>query len=443
MSDDDSHGGVNGKMPQIGAGRRPIRLLEIIGNAIVGGMESYTRNLIASLSREEYEVSCILPFESAYTASLRKLGCKTYVTPLQDDPLWRSIEMAVEVVRQNKIDVIHANLPNAHTLAGIVGRITNTPVVATIHSRSLWIQEVSVARTTGVNVVTVCQEAYMGALACGIPPDCVNLIHNGVDTRRFTPERSGAAFRESIGVDPETLLVGFVGRLSWEKGPDKFVEAARRIGDEYPGVRFAMVGEGPAAADLHTMLANYGMSDRVHLAGLRRDVEDIYPAFDLLIQTSRSEAMPLALLEAMASGVPVVALSVGGVAELVESGTTGQLICPADWAGVMGPYPGDWPGIAAAAIDLLGDPERLRLMGDKARRRVVEQFNLRESARETSALFQRLVRPAVMKNGVWQPTVVRDKIEGERRVRLKATPAGGIDSVARSGLAAVRSAEGS
>ena len=437
---DHSNGGLNGKATPLVSGRRPIRLLEVIGNAIVGGMEAYTRNLIASLPRDEYEVTCILPYESEYTASLRDLGCKTYITPIHDDPLWRSIELTVEVIKQHRIDVMHANLANAHTLAGIVGRITNTPTVATIHARSLWIQELSVARLTGMNLITVCQEAYAGASACGIAPENLTLIRNGVDTRRFTPGRSGAAFRDSIGVDPDATLVGFVGRMSWEKGPDKFVQVARRIHQQLPDIHFVMVGEGPAEPELHDLIEQTGMTDRVHMAGLRRDVENCYPAFDLLIQTSRSEAMPLALLEAMASGVPVVAISIGGVAELVESGSTGLLVSPGDWPGVSSHYPGDWEGIAAAALDLLHRPDRLAAMGKASRARAVEHFDLRHSVRETSALFNRMVRPAVMKNGVWQPTVVRDKGEGERRVRLKSQAAG-LDTVARAGLAAVRSAE--
>lgn len=433
----DGNGGVNGATNGRSAAKRPTRLLEIIGNAIVGGMETYTRNLIANLPRDEYEITCILPYESAYTASLRALGCKVYITPIHDDPMWRSIEMSLQVIRQEGIDVIHANLANAHTLAGVVGRMSNTPTVATIHSRSLWIQELSVTRLTGMNLITVCQEAQSQALATGIEPERLTLIRNGVDVNRFHPSHCGAEFRESIGVDPDTLLVGFVGRISWEKGPDKFVQVASRIHQQLPDVRFVMVGEGPVEPDIHGIIDQTGMGDHITMVGLRRDIETVYPAFDLLIQTSRSEAMPLALLEGMASGVPVVAISVGGVAELVEGGTTGLLVSPGDWPGVSSPYPGDWEGIACAALDLLRQPERLKVMGRAARERIEKHFDLRTSAAETDALFQRMIKP---KSGSWQPSVLRDKGDADRRVRLK-TQAGGLEAAARSSLAAVRSAE--
>lgn len=435
-----SNGNGDGGLTMKSGLKRPIRLLEIIGNGIVGGMETYTRNLIAGLPRDEYDVTCILPYECAYAASLRNLGCKVYITPIHDDPLWRSIEMSVEVVRQHQIDVIHANLANAHTLAGIVGRLTNTPTVATIHARTLWIQELSVSRVTNMHLITVCQEAFCQALSTGIPVDRLSLIHNGVDTRRFDPARSGAALRAEFGLDVDTQLVGFVGRMSWEKGPDKFVQVAQRIHQQLPDVHFVMVGDGPVTPDIRHLIEQTGMTERVHLAGLRHDVENVYPAFDLQVQTSRSEAMPLALLEGMASGVPCVAISVGGVAELVEAGSTGLLVSPGDWPGVSSPYPGDWEGIACAALDLLHNPERLREMGTAARARAVAHFDLRDSVRETSAFFQRLVKPAVMKNGVWQPlpTVVRDKSEADRRVRLKAQ--GSLETSARTNVAALRPA---
>lgn len=409
-------------VPSRSGNSKPLQVLQIIGNAIVGGMETYVSNLITRLPSDEFQVTCLCPYESAFTASLRRFGFKVYITPIQDDPAWRSVEMAVELIRQHRIDVIHSHLLNAHTLAGVAGRLTNTPAVSTIHARTLWTQEISVTRLTGTHLIAVCQEAYAQALASGIPADSITVIPNGVDTQRFTPQRSGAAFREAIGVPPETPLVGFVGRLAWEKGPDKFLQVAERIRRHRPDVCFAMVGEGPMESELRDTIRQLGLQDCVHLAGMRHDTENVYPAFDLLLQTSRSEAMPMVLLEGMACALPVVAIGVGGVAEMVEGGTNGVLVSPGNWSYVASPYPGDWEGVAAAAIELLNQPARLRRMGQAGRKRAEDVFDLRHNVRETAAVFQRLVKPAVMKNGVWQPTVVRDQSDSERRVRLRPRP---------------------
>lgn len=401
------------------ANTKPLQILQIIGNAIVGGMETYVSNLITRLPSDEFQVTCLCPYESAFTASLRRLGFKVYITPIQDDPAWRSVEMAVELVRQHRIDVIHSHLLNAHTLAGVAGRLTNTPAVSTIHARTLWTQEISVTRLTSTHLIVVCQEAYAQALASGIPADAITVIPNGVDTQRFTPQRSGAAFREAIGVPAETPLLGFVGRLAWEKGPDKFVQVADRIRRSRPDVRFAIVGEGPMEPELRELIGQLGLQDWVHLAGMRHETEGVYPAFDLLLQTSRSEAMPMVLLEGMACARPIVAIGVGGVAEMIEGGTNGVLVSPGNWSYIASPYPGDWEGVAAAAIELLNQPARLRQMGQAGRKRAEDAFDLRHNVRETAAVFQRLVKPAVMKNGVWQPTVVREQSDSERRVRLR------------------------
>src|SRR3954454_23481724 len=170
---------------------KPLQILQVLGNAIVGGMETYVSNLITQLPSDDFQVTCLCPYVSAFTASLRRLGVKGYIAPIQDDPVWRSVELAVELIRQHRIDVIHAHLLNAHTLAGVAGRLTNTPVVATIHARSLWTQEISVSRLTGSHMIVVCQDAYAQALAAGIPADAVTLIPNGVDAEKFTPQRSG------------------------------------------------------------------------------------------------------------------------------------------------------------------------------------------------------------------------------------------------------------
>src|SRR3954463_9144569 len=272
--------GMNGgnAVPTRAAGPKPIQVMQIIGNAIVGGMETYVSNLIATLPGDEFQVTCLCPYESAFTASLRRRGLRVYIAPIKDDPAWCSVEMAVELIRQHRIDIIHAHLPNAHTLAGVAGRLTNTPVVSTIHARTLWTQEISVSRLTSTSLIVVCQEAYAQALAAGVPADSITVIPNGVDTQKFTPQRSGAAFREAIGVPPEATLVGFVGRLAWEKGPDKFVQVAERVRRRRPDIHFVLVGEGPMESELREIIEQAGLQDRVHLAGMHRNIETVYPA---------------------------------------------------------------------------------------------------------------------------------------------------------------------
>jgi glycosyltransferase involved in cell wall biosynthesis len=368
-----------------------INLLEVLGNAIVGGMENYVGNLIGKLPKDEFAVTVLCPFESAYTRALRQKGCAVYIAPLRDDPPWRSIEMIAGLVESHHIDIIHAHLMNAHTVAALAGLLTNTPMVATLHGMSLQPQEISVARLTGTEMILVCREAWSQALAVGLPPEKLTFIPNGVDLERYRPGCAPRSLlRKAIAVSEEDFLIGFVGRLAWEKGPDKFIKAADTILRQLPHVHFVLVGTGTQEKEIARAIERAGIGTNVHLAGLWDDPAQVYPALDLMLHTSRADAMPLALLEAMACGVPVIAIGVGGVPEIVETGETGILIGTSEWPGIVSEFPGDWEGVARAAIKLISQPERLKAMAEASARRAAALYDITTSAALTAQLFRRL-----------------------------------------------------
>src|SRR5581483_10279691 len=356
-----SHSGLNGK--------RKLHLLEIIGNAIVGGMEQHVRALIAHLPSEQFRITCICPYASPFTTELRRMGCHVLIMPIRDDPPWRSIQSGIAWVKEFDVDLIHAHLPNAYALGGLIGGLTQTPVVATIHGMYLTPLDIGISQTAGTHLLLVCQAAYSQALALGISKRNISLIPNGVDLRRFQP-RGGRALRRALGVSADTPLVGFVGRLAWEKGPDRFVRAAELIHHERPDVRFVIVGSGGMEDQLSKMVKQAKLDRCVRMVGLSQDTSVVYPALDIVVQPSRVEGLPLAVLEAMACARPVVGMAVGGLPELIEPGTTGFLIESGDWQGVTHQFPNDWEGIASAVLYLLKHPALMKQMGQAARARV-------------------------------------------------------------------------
>lgn len=371
---------VNGNKPS----RRPIRLLEVISNAIVGGVENYVRNLIRLLPPDAFQISLLCPYESGVISDLRRAGYAVFLTPMKGMPPeipWGAIQTAVGVIRGQQIDIIHAHMPKGQMIGGIAGALTHTPIVATVHGRSMTAEELSIHQLTGSHLIAVCQEAYTQAMAMGVSPTNISLIHNGVDLERFKPGLDDAHFRETAGIPAEAPLVGFVGRLSWEKGPDQFVEAAAVAHQQRPDIHFAVVGEGPVDAYLAELIHKHGLEDVVHMAGLWPNPTEVYPALDVIALTSHSEGMPLALLEAMACGVPVAAMNVGGVLEIVEFGKTGLLVSP-----------GDPDEMGRTLVSLLARPEALKQMGEAARQRAETMFDLRNSVRQTADLFRELTR---------------------------------------------------
>jgi glycosyltransferase involved in cell wall biosynthesis len=359
--------------------KRKIHILEVMGNAIVGGMENYVRHLVDMLPADQFKITCLCPYESAITAAFRQMGHAVYIAPMEDDPPWRSVQTAVQIIRNDGIDLLHAHMPKAHVLAGLAANITNRPVVATIHEKTLTTHELGIKQVVGSHLIVICQEAYMQARTLGVAEKEVSYIKNGVNLDKFTPNSDGALLRQAIGAPPEAPLIGFVGRLSWEKGPDQFIHAATVVHRHRPDAHFVLVGEGQMTHDLKHLIQDMHLQDNVHLAGLWESPWQVYPAFDILAQTSRTEGMPFALLEGMACGVPVVAIGVGGVLEIVQVGVTGLI------AG-----PGNWEGIAHAIMYLLDHTEHRQAMAKAARQRAEATFDLKNSVRETAVLFERL-----------------------------------------------------
>jgi glycosyltransferase involved in cell wall biosynthesis len=357
-----------------------INVLEVIGNAIVGGMETYVTRLLEHLPPDRFRVIALCPFESQFTDELRELNVEVLVTAMPDDPPWSSIHLGCTLVKTQAIDVIHAHLSNAHLLAGLIGRITGKPVLGTIHGRQLSTLDVEVHRATGTHLSVVCKQTYFHAIGLGIHPSQLHCIPNGVDTDRFTPSAQRPTFlRTQWGVPPDAPLVGFIGRLSPEKGPEVFLRAARNLQCLAPETRFVMVGEGPMRAELSRFIDQFGLHEQVRLVGLHSNMQEVYAELDLVVSTSHTEAMPFALMEAMACGLPVIGTRVGGVPDLIQHGQTGWLVTP-----------GADQEAAQRVANLIASPADRQRMGQLGRARCVERFSMASCCAATLSLFQRL-----------------------------------------------------
>ena len=402
-----------------------VRVLEILGNAIVGGMETYATRLVEWLSRARFEVSAVCPFESVVTRRLREAGAEVYVAPMAEEMPWSTIQLAATLVRSGGIDVLHAHLPNAHLLAALAGRLTGKPVLTTIHGRQLSPLDIELHRLAGSHVSVVCRDTWFQALAVGVAPQHLSLIENGVDTAWFAPRAEEAepsrVLRDRWNIASDTPLVGFVGRLSPEKGPDVFLRAALVAHGRQPAAHFVLVGEGPMRAGLEEQAGRAGLSPFLHFAGACSDMRSVYHDLDAVVSTSHSEAMPLVVMEAMACGLPVIATSVGGVVEMIEHERTGWVV-----------RPGDYEGVGARLHTLLSSAPLAREMGRSARERVQERFGLAASCDAMGRLLSRLAsgRPEPRRasgggNGFARPTIVRESAAGSQTALSRLEPAAG------------------
>jgi len=392
-------------------GRAPIHLLEILGNAIVGGMESYVLNLVRRLPAEDFRILCLCPFESRLTDDLRKAGAEIYVAPIREELHWETLQLALTLVRIHGVQLLHAHLPNAHLLASLLSSITGVPAVATIHGRSVPMRELEIGQLGFTHLTVVCQNAYLHAIGTGLPADRVHLIHNGVDCDYFACVQTRRHLHDLLGISEAHPLIGFVGRLSLEKAPDVFVRMADLLRPAFPDAHFVIVGEGPLLGDLRTLVNDLHLGSRVHFAGVQCDMRAVYHSLELLVSTSATEGMPFALMEAMAAGLATVATQVGGVPEIVEVGTTGLLAAP-----------GEPHRLAQAVAELMRDAARRTAMGAAAQRRVQDRFSLRDSIREMERLLRRLHADANRLRARAQPTSRPSAILGTAGNSLKQDP---------------------
>jgi sugar transferase (PEP-CTERM/EpsH1 system associated) len=211
----------------------------------------------------------------------------------------------------------------------------------------------------------------------GFPLDRITTIRNGVDLARFSGG-SREIGRRTLGLDSEDLVIGTVGRLVAVKNQAMLLEALALVRAQ--GVRFKAVlaGEGPLLDDLQAQAARLGLSDRVLLAGNRRDVPDMLAAYDVFVLSSLSEGLSNVILEAMAAGLPVVATDVGGAGELVQPDRTGILVSS-----------NDAEAMAAALLKLVRSPETRLAMGGAARASA-EHFSLDAMIRQYERVYLEL-----------------------------------------------------
>jgi glycosyltransferase involved in cell wall biosynthesis len=380
-------------------------VLQIVGNAIVGGMENCVARLVERLPRERYGVSVLAPFESPFTDRLREAGADVVTTSITDEPSWHSIQLTSALIQSRAVDVIQSHLPNAHVLAAIAGQLTGRPVLATVHGRAVTTIDIEVQRLAGSHLGVVCRHSYFQALAVGVDPRHVHFIPNGVDTEQFRPGAARVgALRVRFGIAAETPLVGFVGRLSVEKGPDLFLRAALSVRAQCPEAEFVLVGEGPMQKSLQTFTDRFGLAEVVHFAGAQDDMPRIFNELDVVVSSSQSEAMPLAVMEAMASGVPVIACKVGGIPDLVAHGVTGWLVDV-----------GDCDGLATRVVELLEDEVGRLAMGGAARERAVARLSLDQSLDATTRLYAQLTEQP------GEPRRVRTLYDAGRPVRTNGS----------------------
>jgi glycosyltransferase involved in cell wall biosynthesis len=315
----------------------------------------------------------------------------------------RSFFELVRFMRRERFDVVHAHTPVAGIIGRIAAKLARVPVIIyTSHgfyfhegtpwlARALHIALERFGAALSDLIFVVSAEDYQMAIRERIAP-ARKLIHipNGANPEIFDRARykgGAAAFRHERGIG-EAPIVGYVGRIVLEKGVVEFVRAAAQVRSAVPAATFVMVG-APLPSDrddcwdeVLRLRDELGLGSSLVLTGYRRDVPHLLAAFDLFALPSYREGMPYALLEAMATGLPVVATDIRGCREEVVDGLTGFLVPPRNA-----------DALAGAIVKILSSPDLATRMGKAARDRILASFDERVLiAREVACIGELAAR---------------------------------------------------
>jgi glycosyltransferase involved in cell wall biosynthesis len=356
----------------------------------LGGGEVLLMHLVRGCVAAGWQTSVLCPSETALAAQATAAGAAVKTMSMRPGS---ACSIVGEIRRQaTNLEIVvgtgyFTNLLTRLAAVATRVRVVNLVQVDPAASRAdggsrgaLLVRNVADAttRSRADAFITVSEAVGRALAASGVAPVRVHVVRNGVDAQAIR----AAAVREPLTVAlpaGEGPLVGCVARLEKVKGVADFVDAAAVVARDVPDARFVVAGSGSQEQSLIARRAA-APAGRLEFLGHTQPVEPLLAALDVLVLPSLSEALGLALLEAGALGVPVVATAVGGIPEVVEDGVTGILVPP-----------GQPAAVADAVTRLLSDPAAARAMGEAARERVEREFTLERMVAGHLAVYESLL----------------------------------------------------
>ncbi|MEW6225170.1 MAG: glycosyltransferase family 4 protein [Chloroflexota bacterium] len=377
-------------------GRGRVRVVQVMATGTNGGAQEHVFNLVSRMDHAYYDVSVVSLSPGSAVRKLQRAGFDVTVIDEPDDAIATGILAAY--LADARADVVHNHMYRAEivgTKAAIaLGEAGHRRpwVISTVHSSRVRSDEDQEAlrRLTPLmdHLIVVSNAIERKVVDEGRSGTSRSLIYNGVDLERYNHQEPCCTLRDEYGMDPDSPIVGVVGRLELEKGHPTLLEAWPLVLAAVPQAYLLIVGEGSRLDALHDIARQQRIERHVVFTGRRDDIPAVTAAFDVAVLPSYREAQGLTILEAMALSRPVVASNVGGIPEMIEDGVTGLLVPPHDP-----------PALAAAVVRLLRDHPLADMIGRAGHDLVHDRFCVQLMVNAVQALYDegaRAVRPRTL-----------------------------------------------
>ena len=379
-----------------------IRILNVLMERAIGGPQLRVLQVAEGLKSQGIETIVAIPRgQGGIAPLLTERGIQFYEIPHMNrirqtrNPwtnlwwgltYWPGVFYLLRIIRRDGIDIVHQNTIES-TQGAVAGRLAGVRVVWHINGipHPLVSNIFKKLIPFLAHSVVVPSHEFARRFFGDSPPRVsggVNVLYPPVDVSRFQGAHS-TEFRDSLGVSEGSLLVGTVGNVNPLKGHLDFIHAAGIVGRQLPDAHFVIVGAKLATRrgyfdGLQREVQKLDLQKRFHFAGFHSDIPAVLASLDIYVHPSHTEALPMAVEEAMASGTAVVATDVGGLSELIPDPSYGLLVPPRDPE-----------AIANAILHLARNPGEAQLMASKAAERVAGEFSLAQTVTRHRELYER------------------------------------------------------
>jgi len=363
------------------------RVLHFVDALLRGGAERLVVELATRSDRERFDPAVACFRQEAFAEELAAAGRRVHVVPKRRAFDFGLLLALVRLLRRERVGVVHSHDLQSATYGLMAGKLARVPVALTIHGLGIFRQKRSstllprLPRWLDCVVFVGHWLQRLAAEEFGVRPRRAMVVHNGADVEMFRPGEPDPELRAELQLEAGVSVVGTVGNLRPVKDYPCLLRAFAVARSRVPSAVLVLVGDGAERPALEALAGELGIADAVRFAGARTDVPELLRLFDLFALSSKTEGISVALLEAMATGLPAVVTDTGGNPEVVVEGQSGHLV----------PV-GDYRLLGEALAGLLADRARRRAWGQAARARVEQEFSLDRMVREYESIYEALVR---------------------------------------------------
>jgi glycosyltransferase involved in cell wall biosynthesis len=363
------------------------KVLHVIDSLDLGGAQTFLLGLVKHHDRSRYlpEVAC-MHGRGVYAEAFAKEGIGVHsLSPCKFPPLY--LPNFWKLMRRGDFDVLHFHLFGSNLCAKPLAVMAGHKAIvvhdqcndASRETSPLLLAADAFWNRHSDRVIAVSESTRQYLLNReDLPDDLVTMIPNGIDAEEFRvpSESERMEARRALKIPEQAFVIGGVGRLAPQKNFTLFLEVAARVIPDHPSAFFVIAGTGPQEAELTAKALALGIADRIRFLGHVTDRLSLYHSFDALLMTSNFEGTPMALLEAMSCGLPVVASAVDGIAEVCTNNRDALLFAP-----------GDVGGFASAVARILSDHNLRSEIGKNARATVLERHEIRKLTAQIESLY--------------------------------------------------------